>query len=98
MANTLFVRVGEAAREKLALHIDGIATSCLQGDTLLTAILLNGSTLRSSEFGDGRRAGFCNMGACQDCWITLEDGRRLRACTTFAEKGMRVVTQEPASG
>jgi len=34
------------------------------------------------------RAGFCLMGACQDCWVALTDGRRLRACTTLAEDGM----------
>jgi hypothetical protein len=28
------------------------------------------------------------MGACQDCWVVLADGRRLRACTTLAEDGM----------
>jgi D-hydroxyproline dehydrogenase subunit gamma len=60
----------------------------LQGDTLLTALLLAGAHLRHSEFGDGPRAGFCLMGACQDCWVSLADGRRVQACTTMAEDGM----------
>jgi len=55
---------------------------------LLTALLLAGGHLRQSEFADGPRAGFCLMGACQDCWVTLADGRRFRACTTLAEDGM----------
>jgi NADH dehydrogenase/NADH:ubiquinone oxidoreductase subunit G len=33
------------------------------------------------------------MGACQDCWVALEDGTRLRACTSFVGDGMRIVTQ-----
>jgi hypothetical protein len=32
------------------------------------------------------------MGACQDCWVSSESGERFRACTTFAEPGMRLVT------
>jgi NADH dehydrogenase/NADH:ubiquinone oxidoreductase subunit G len=40
-------------------------------------------------------AGFCLMGACQDCWIWDDDGRRLRACTTYAEQGMRIRTTWP---
>ena len=34
------------------------------------------------------------MGACQDCWVALDDGTRLRACTSFVAEGMRIVTRE----
>jgi predicted molibdopterin-dependent oxidoreductase YjgC len=47
--------------------------------------------LRRFEFDEGRRAGFCFMAACQDCWVELADGRRLRACSTPVEAGMAVV-------
>jgi hypothetical protein len=59
----------------------------------LTAILLHRNYLRSSEFGDGARAGFCLMGACQDCWIAVADGSRLRACTTYVTPGLAIVTE-----
>lgn len=75
----------------MSFSINGRPARGLLGDTVLTALLLNGGKLRTSEFGDGARAGFCNMGACQDCWIALEDGSRLRACSAFIEEGMRVV-------
>jgi predicted molibdopterin-dependent oxidoreductase YjgC len=38
------------------------------------------------------------MGACQDCWVELTDGRRLRACTTLVEDGMAVVSQVRPKG
>jgi hypothetical protein len=38
------------------------------------------------------RAGFCAMGACQDCWMRTDDGRRLRACTTPLARGMALRT------
>ena len=41
------------------------------------------------------RAGFCLMGACQDCWVWLADGPRVRACTTPVAEGMHVLTHAP---
>ena len=59
--------------------------------TLLTALLAaDAGHLRDSEFGDGPRAGFCLMGACQDCWVVVEGRGRVRACATMAEDGMEI--------
>jgi len=33
------------------------------------------------------------MGACQDCWVRLADGKSLRACQTMIEPGMHICTQ-----
>ncbi|RME65269.1 MAG: (2Fe-2S)-binding protein [Alphaproteobacteria bacterium] len=90
-----FVRLAEHARPALALTIDGRPVQALEGDTLLTAILNAIGHVRESEFGDGPRAGFCLMAACQDCWVWTHDGRRLRACSTVAAAGMQILTREP---
>src|SRR6266702_1282497 len=81
-ASARFVRLAEADRAPVPFTVDGTPASALDGDTLLVALLANGSRLRRSEFGDGNRAGFCLMGACQDCWVWTADGGRLRACST----------------
>ena len=88
-------RVDGAARESIAFELDGRACIALEGDTVLTAILTQAMHLREAEFSGTPRAGFCLMGACQDCWVQLVDGERLRACTTFVEAGMRVRTGSP---
>lgn len=93
MESTQFRRLAERDRPVIRFVLDGRACEALAGDTLLTALLTNGRRLRSSEFGDGQRAGFCLMGACQDCWVALDDGTRLRACTSFVAEGMRIVTR-----
>jgi D-hydroxyproline dehydrogenase subunit gamma len=85
-----FRRVAEADRPAVSFTLDGAPAAALAGDTLLTAILVQDGYLRESEFGDGLRAGFCLMGACQDCWVTIGGGGRVRACTTPIEEGMRV--------
>ena len=86
----LLRRLAERDRPEVSFVVDGRAATALRGDTLLTAILLNGPALRLSEFGDGPRAGFCLMGACQDCWVVVEGLGRVRACATLAEDGMEV--------
>lgn len=95
MEGPQFRRVAEQERPVIRFAIDGRTCEAMAGDTLLTALLTNGRRLRFAEFDDGARAGFCLMGACQDCWVTLEDGTRLRACTSFVAEGMRVVTRVP---
>ena len=92
-----FVRLAETDRAPLELRVDGKVISALEGDTLLTALLQAGRRLRASEFGDGERAGFCLMGACQVCWVWTEQGGRLRACSTFVTPGMSVLTEQPGA-
>lgn len=87
-----FQRIAELDRRRVRLSIDGEAADALAGDTLLTALLLHRRRLRDAEFGGEPRAGFCLMGACQDCWVGLADGTRLRACTTYVRDGMAIVT------
>ena len=84
------MRLAETQRPGVTIYHGGQPLDALAGDTLLTALLCNGVSLRRNEFDRGLRAGFCNMGACQDCWVVLEDGSRARACTTEVRDGMRV--------
>ncbi|OWQ83765.1 2Fe-2S ferredoxin [Roseateles aquatilis] len=92
-----FVRLAETDRPAVSFSVDGLPATAMRGDTLLVALLNHRRDLRRSEFGDGPRAGFCLMGACQDCWIWREDGVRLRACSTPVEEGMAVRTAPPVS-
>ncbi len=92
----LFRRLSETGRERISFHLDGQLLEALQGDTVMTAVLTQRAVLRHSEFSGAQRAGFCQMGACQDCWVSSENGERYRACSTFVVPGMRLLTgQEP---
>jgi predicted molibdopterin-dependent oxidoreductase YjgC len=85
------VRLLDQDRPRIALLVDGRVVEARAGDTLLTAMLAGGlDHVRISEFGDGPRGGFCLMGACQECWVTVAGRGRQRACTTLAEAGMEV--------
>ncbi len=88
----LFHRLAKRSGPAIPFTIDGAPAEAQAGDLLIGAILLHRHALRRFEFGPGERAGYCLMGACQDCWVGLADGRRVRACTTRVEPGMAVVT------
>ncbi|MEE8173439.1 MAG: (2Fe-2S)-binding protein [Alphaproteobacteria bacterium] len=90
-----FVRLSETKRPEIIIHVNGEPVTALAGDTVLTAVLLAGGRVREFEFagvGGGARAGFCLMGACQDCWVQLEAGGSLRACTSYVCEGLRLST------
>jgi NADH dehydrogenase/NADH:ubiquinone oxidoreductase subunit G len=87
-----FVRLSETERPEITIHVDGKPVTALAGDTLLTALLVAGGQLRDFEFGAGARAGFCLMGACQDCWVQVEGGGSVRACTSYVREGLRLTT------
>lgn len=89
------VRLAEVDRAPLRFFLDGAELQALTGDTVLSAVLSVAPALRRSEFGPEARAGFCLMGACQDCWIWQEEGPRLRACSTPLLEGMRLLSDAP---
>ena len=94
-ATAILHRIAGVPRESITFELNGQPCTALDGDTVLTAILTHAAQLREADFSGAPRAGFCLMGACQDCWVQLAEGERLRACTTLVEPGMRVRTGLP---
>ena len=94
----LFQRTTKRGSANVGLTIDGEAVEARAGDLLITAILLHRTSLRRFEFGATQRAGFCMMAACQDCWVRLADGRRVRACSTLVAPGMAVLIEGDGVG
>jgi predicted molibdopterin-dependent oxidoreductase YjgC len=75
--------------------VDGKAISARLGETVLTALRINVGHLHAFDFAPEARAGFCQMSACQDCWLWRLDGTRLRACTSLVETGLELSTMPP---
>lgn len=90
----LLKRLARRDLPAIPFTLDGIAREGRAGDTVMTATLTLTDQLRRGDFSGAPRAGFCQMGACQDCWILTADGRRLRACTTPLVPGMNLLTQQ----
>jgi D-hydroxyproline dehydrogenase subunit gamma len=95
-AQPQMVRLLERDRPALLFEVDGASASAREGDTILTAVLTLRRYLAETET-DGARAGFCLMGACQECWVAV-DGAPVRACGTLVVAGMRVTTRRQVPG
>jgi NADH dehydrogenase/NADH:ubiquinone oxidoreductase subunit G len=88
-----FRRVAHRSGPPVTLSFDGIPIRATSGDSVLAALLENGAFARRLEFGGEPRAGFCLMGACQDCWVWSAVSGRIRACTTPVSEGMQLFAE-----
>ncbi len=82
---------GGVERPAVPFRIDGVPVLGRDGDSLLTAILCVRADLGALPPDPRRRAGFCLIGLCQDCWVRLRGRGRVRACTTPLEPDMDVL-------
>jgi predicted molibdopterin-dependent oxidoreductase YjgC len=90
-----FIEATPSRPPAISLTIDGEPLLVPPGRSILAAILCHRPVLRTQAVSGEARAGFCLMGACQECWIWRSDGVRLRACTTPVEDGMVLTTGTP---
>jgi hypothetical protein len=94
-ATPLLHRIAVFEGPSIFIAVDGAPIETHLGETVLAAVLTRRDHLRRHEKTGEPRAGFCLMGACQDCWVWFGDNRRGRACTTLATPGMQVWTAPP---
>ncbi|SCW66612.1 2Fe-2S iron-sulfur cluster binding domain-containing protein [Rhizobium mongolense subsp. loessense] len=93
----MFKRFTHAIRDNFIIYVDGEPVDACEGDTILSALLSEIGFVRLLELKPEKRAGFCLMGACQDCWLWHLSGERARACTERVLPGMRLSTSQPGS-
>ncbi|MCC7275544.1 MAG: (2Fe-2S)-binding protein [Alphaproteobacteria bacterium] len=92
------LRVAPFRTPTVRVLVDGVPVAAHVGESVLAAVLAVSGHVRRAETGDEPRAGFCLMGACQDCWVWFGAGERGRACTTPVRDGMTVFTRPPHAG
>ena len=90
------VAVAQVSTPKVAIRLDGQPLEVPEGQSILAVVLGHRKVLRHHLMDDRPLAGFCLMGACQECWLWLENGMRVRACTTPVRSGMAIYTDAPA--
>ena len=84
------VRIARLTGAPFRIMVDGSPVETQEGESVLAAMFSVTSHLRELESNGEKRAGFCLMGACQDCWVVVEGRGTVRACTTLVEPGMRI--------
>lgn len=83
---------------EIDLWIDNKLVKVREGQSVLSAVLENSGHVRRHDKNGEPRAGFCLMGACQDCWVWLSKDQRGRSCTTPVKAGMHIYTNVPGEG
>ncbi|CAM3625721.1 Sulfurtransferase [Bordetella sputigena] len=89
-------RVKDPGTPRLSFTVNGVEHHASAGDTVLTVLLARRAALRATPFSGQPRAGFCLMGACQDCWVRTAEGGSVRACSTLLREGMALLCPDDA--
>ncbi|WP_226782838.1 FAD-dependent oxidoreductase [Oceaniglobus trochenteri] len=84
--------------ETFTFTFDGQEVSARRGDSIAAALAAAGTFSLGRRMSARARGVYCGMGACQDCLVTVDGHRSLRACMAEAEPGMNVGTQDDGSG
>jgi sarcosine oxidase subunit alpha len=75
--------------------VDGRPVTAYTGETLFAVLCLEGViAIRPGlkNLTETARGGFCGMGVCQECRVTVDGMPDRRACMTPVREGMEVVT------
>ena len=78
----------------VTIRVNGRPVVAYCGETLFAALLAAGTRALRQSFKDQAktpRGGFCGMGACQECRVTVDGRPDQRACMTEVREGMEVV-------
>lgn len=82
---------------KVSLLLDDQPIEAFEGETVASALMVNGQVaMRTTIEGDPRGL-FCGMGVCFDCLVIVDDVPNTRACMTWVKDGMKVYTQSGLS-
>jgi len=88
------LRIKGRRGKPVTIRVNGRPVTAYIGETLFAALLAAGiKTLRHSVKDQTKtaRGGFCGMGVCQECRVTVDGFLDRRACMTEVREGMEVV-------
>jgi sarcosine oxidase subunit alpha len=90
------LRIPERKRgHRITIYVNGRCVTAYAGETLFAVLIVEGFRIfrppveHTSETAAG---GFCGMGVCQECRVTVDGVADRRACMTAVRDGMEVVT------
>jgi predicted molibdopterin-dependent oxidoreductase YjgC len=93
----MFRRLPEAAGDTIAFRLNGTPMTARAGDTVAAALLAAGlAYCRTTPVSGAKRAPYCMMGVCFECFVTIDGVGNRQACLVPVRDGMRVETQEGA--
>lgn len=80
-----------ARKEQIVVWVNGKSMDAYQGETVFSALIANGiKRIRKSPVHKEPRGGFCGMGVCFECLVTIDGIPNLRSCMHEVKDGMRI--------
>ena len=77
----LVVSTAQSSTPNVSIRFNYHTLEAPMGQSILTVVSRHQKVLRHHLTDSRPVAGFCLMGACQECWLWLAEGTRVRACT-----------------
>jgi predicted molibdopterin-dependent oxidoreductase YjgC len=89
----MLTRVHEGPSRTVSIVIDGTAAEASAGETVAAALLAAGhvATRRTAVTGSPR-GGYCLMGICFECVVTIDGVPNRQGCLVEVQPGMRIET------
>ncbi len=82
-----------ADRTGPTINFEGRMLGFDEGDSLLATLVKHGAVAQGTRSNGRPRGGYCGIGVCHDCLVVVDGKIGLRACTTSASSGMKVIRQ-----
>lgn len=78
----------------VTVTFDGRSLAAFEGEPLIAALIASGvRVLRYMPRTGEARGGYCLVGRCSDCMMTVDGRPNVRVCVTPVREGMAVETQ-----
>ncbi len=86
---------GIKRQEEVKIKVNGQEVIAYESETVLSVLIANGfKVFRKSAVENEYRGGFCGMGVCYDCLVTINGVPQLRSCMYYVKEGMEIETDE----
>ena len=87
------LRISGFRRKKpISFFVNGKKCPAFQGETVLGALYAAGFKVMGKRSYDRQeRSGFCGMGLCYECLVTIDGQKNQRACMIDVKQDMEVI-------
>jgi len=86
------LRIGTINRkDRIKIYVNGNEVLAYKGESVLSSLIAAGyKSLRESPILIEKRGGFCGMGVCYECQVSINGIPKLRSCMIEVEDNMRI--------
>ena len=82
------------AKKKIYFTFNEKSYEAYEGDSIATALLVNGIMKNKKVYGqESYRGSFCMMGVCYECMVQVE-GKSVQGCMYEIQEGMSILEKE----